>query len=366
MTIPFMDFKPMHDEIKEDLVADFEDTLEKNWFVRGDKDRLFESEFADYCGVQEAIGVGNGLDALYLALKALDIHAGDEVIVPSNTFIATVLAVSYTGALPVLVEPDIRTYTIDPARIEEKITDKTRAVIAVHLYGRMADMDAINRVAKKNGIYVIEDAAQAHGAKYKGRKAGSAGDAAGFSFYPGKNLGALGDAGAVTTNSQDIAGKVRMLGNYGSDYKYHHVYKGNNSRLDEIQAGFLSCKLKHLDEWNRERKRIAERYLQGIQNKEIALPLPSDEIYDNVWHIFALRCRQRDKLEQYLTQHGVGTTKHYPTAIHLQDAYADMRLPKGSLPVAEEIAATELSIPMYYGMTDEQVDYVIDVINHFK
>lgn len=365
MKIPFADFKPMHEELENSIFEDFKDTYHNNWFIQGSKCQKFEDNFAAYCGVEHAVGVGNGLDALVMIIKALEIGPGDEVIVPSHTFIATALAVSYAGAIPVFVEPDIRTYTIDVDLIEEKLSDRTKAIIAVHLYGRTADMDAINRIAEKHHLFVIEDAAQAHGASYKGRKAGSLGDAAGFSFYPGKNLGALGDAGIVTSHKEELASKVRMLGNYGSDYRYHHVYKGNNSRLDEMQAGFLKCKLAHLDRWNQDRKRTARRYLSEIKNEKIILPLPSDDNYDCVWHIFPIRCEQRQELEQYLAEKGIGTNKHYPTPIHLQKAYQDMGLERGAYPIAEKIADTELSIPMYYGLKNADIDYIVEALNRF-
>ncbi|MFR2989052.1 MAG: DegT/DnrJ/EryC1/StrS family aminotransferase, partial [Faecalibacillus sp.] len=255
-------FQTMHNEIRKSLDSAYKKVIESNYFIQGEECKNFEREFAEYCETKYCIGVGNGLDALFLILKALNIHQGDEVIVPSNTYIATALAVSYVDATPIFVEPDISTYNINPDLIEKKITSRTKAIIAVHLQGRAADMDRINEIAKKYNLYVIEDAAQAHGVLYKGKRVGSFGDAAGFSFYPGKNLGALGDGGCVVTNNEDIAKKVRALGNYGSDYKYHHIYKGNNSRLDELQAAFLRCKLPHLDRWNEDRKRIAKNILR--------------------------------------------------------------------------------------------------------
>lgn len=366
MNIPFVSFEKMYAEIRWDLDNAYNFVMDSNYFIQGQACNRFEQEFADYCGVEYCIGVGNGLDALMLILRALDIGMDDEVIVPSNTYIATALAVSYVGAIPIFVEPDIDTFNINPDLIEEKITRKTKAIIAVHLQGRPADMDAINSIAKRYGIMVLEDAAQAHGARYKGKKVGSLGDAAGFSFYPGKNLGALGDGGCVTTNCKDIADKVRALGNYGSDYKYHHIYKGVNSRLDELQAAFLSVKLKHLDQWNTERRGIAERYLNEINNPLIQLPKASDDVFEHVYHVFVIRCKARDSLEKYLNKNGIGTLKHYPIPIHLQGAYADMRKSKGSLPVAEEISETVLSIPMYYGMTKNEIDYVVKTINGFK
>ena len=311
------------------------------------------------------MGCGNGLDALFLALKAYGIKEGDEVIVPSNTYIATALAVSYTGATPVFVEPEERYFNIDPAGIESKITDKTKAIMAVHLYGQPARMDEINAIAKKHGLIVIEDAAQAHGAEYKAKKTGSLGYGAGFSFYPGKNLGALGDAGAFVTDDKELADKVRALGNYGSDYKYHHIYQGNNSRLDELQAGILRIKLRHLDQWNADRIAKAEKYYAGIHNPQIILPEKMEDT-KHVYHIFGIRCDRREELEQYLNEKGIGTNKHYPIPMHLQGAYKELNIPKGALPIAEDISATELSIPMYYGMTEEEINYVIDTLNAFK
>lgn len=364
MNIPFVSFKPMERELDADLRAAFERVYQRSWYIEGEEDAAFEKDFADYCGVEHCIGCGNGLDALMLALKALGVGAGDEVLVPSNTYIATALAVTYTGATPVFVEPDIRTYNIDPMRLEAALTERTKAVMPVHLYGQSCDMGPIMAFAKKHGLYVVEDCAQAHGATYNGKKIGTFGDAAGFSFYPGKNLGALGDAGATVTNNKTLADKIRALGNYGSDYKYHHVYQGNNSRLDELQAAFLSAKLPHLERMNAERRRIADRYLAEVHNEQIVLPyvLPGTE---PVWHIFAIRCQKRDELTAYLAEKGISTNKHYPIPIHLQGAYASLHIPQGALPIAEEISATQLSLPMYYGMTDNEVSYVIDALNAF-
>jgi dTDP-4-amino-4,6-dideoxygalactose transaminase len=352
MKVPFVDFSVMHNEIRKELDAAYNRVLDKNIYIQGEECKLFEKEFAEYCGAKYCVGVATGLDALYLILKALNIKTGDEVIVPSNTFIATALAVSYTGATPVFVEPTIDTYNIDVTKIEEKITSKTKAIIAVHL--------------QKYNLYVLEDAAQAHGALYKGRKVGALSDAAGFSFYPGKNLGALGDAGCVVTNNKEIADKVRALGNYGSDYKYHHIYQGTNSRLDELQSAFLRVKLPNLDKWNTERRRVAEKYFNGIKNPLIKLPLKSDNEFTHIYHLFVIRCDKRNELEKYLADKGIGTVKHYPIPMHMQEAYKDLNIPQGSLPIAEEISATVLSLPMYYGITDEQINYVIDAINKFE
>ncbi len=364
MNVPFVSFKPLEKELDSQLRAAFDRVLENSWYIDGKEDKAFEDAFAIYCDSKFCVGCGNGLDALMLALKALDIQDGDEVIVPSNTFIATALAVTYTGATPVFVEPDIRTYNIDPAKIEEKITEKTKAIMPVHLYGLPCDMDPIMEIAKKFNLYVIEDCAQAHGATYKGKVIGSFGDAAGFSFYPGKNLGALGDAGATVTNNEELASKVRALGSYGSDYKYHHIYKGNNSRLDELQAAFLAAKLPLMDKVNKNRRAIAGRYLDGITNPKIILPYVP-EYAEPVWHLFAIRTEKRDALAQHLTDKGIGTNKHYPIPMHLQECYKDLNIPEGSLPIAEEISATELSLPMYYGMTEAEIDYVIDAVNTF-
>ncbi|TYZ29950.1 DegT/DnrJ/EryC1/StrS family aminotransferase [Selenomonas caprae] len=365
MEIPFADLRPMHDEIRHELDSAYKKVMDNSWFIQGTELEAFEKEFATYVGVKHCIGVATGLDALYLILKAYGIGAGNEVIVPSNTFIATALAVSYAGATPVFVEPEIETFNIDTSRIEAAITSETKAIMAVQLQGRCCDMDEINRIAKKHGLKVIEDAAQAHGAKYKGKKAGALGDAAGFSFYPGKNLGALGDGGCVTTNDDDLAAKVRALGNYGSDYKYHHIYKGTNSRLDEMQAAFLRVKLPHLDKWNDARRKIAARYLAEIKNPLIQLPLPTSDEYEHIYHVFVIRCEKRDELEEYLAENGIHTVKHYPIPMHMQGAYADLQIAEGVLPNAEEISRSVLSIPMYYGMTEEQVTYVIEKLNDF-
>lgn len=364
MKIPFVSFLPMEKELNNEIRSAFDRVFTSSWYIEGKEDEAFEKAFAEYCGTDYCVGCGNGLDALMLSLKALGVGEGDEVIVPSNTYIATALAVTYVGAVPVFVEPDICTFLIDPMLIEEKITEKTKAIMPVHLYGQACDMGAIVSIAHKHDLYVVEDCAQAHGATYKGRKVGSFGDAAGFSFYPGKNLGALGDAGAAVTNNKELADKIRALGNYGSDYKYHHIYKGNNSRLDEIQAAFLSAKLPHLDKMNEERRRIADMYTAGIKNPKVITPTVRPECVP-VWHIYGVRCAERDALEKHLNDKGIGTNKHYPIPMHLQECYSDLNIHKGALPIAEEISSTELSLPMYYGMTDEQVQYVINAINEF-
>ena len=366
MNVPFVSLRPMHDEIRPQLDAAYNAVLENSYYIQGPNCEAFEKEFADYCGCDYCVGVATGLDAIIMILRSMDIGAGDEVIVPSNTFIATALAVSYCGAIPVFVEPTIETYNIDPNQIEAAITAKTKAIIAVHLQGRPADMDSVLAIAKKHGLRTIEDAAQAHGARYKGVRIGALSDAAAFSFYPGKNLGALGDGGCVVTNNTEIANKVKALGNYGSDYKYHHIYKGTNSRLDEIQAAFLRAKLPHLDKWNECRRSIAARYINEITNPLIKLPLPNDGDYEHIYHVFVIRCDERDRLEKYLSDLGIGTVKHYPVPMHLQGAYSDLGYKEGDFPIAEEISKTVLSIPIYYGMTDGEVDYVISSINSFK
>lgn len=365
MKIPFVTFKPLEMELDTELRDAFERVYTRSWYIEGVEDESFERAFAEYCNRKYCVGVGNGLDALFLALKALGIKKGDEVIVPSNTYIATALAVTYVGATPVFVEPNIRTFNIDPTKIEAEITENTKVIMPVHLYGQACDMDSIMDIANKHNLFIVEDCAQAHGATYKGKVIGSFGNAAGFSFYPGKNLGALGDAGAIVTNNEMVAKKVRALGNYGSDYKYHHVMQGNNSRLDELQAAFLSVKLSYLDKVNCGRRRIAEKYLAGINNPEIILPYVPDYAVP-VWHIFGVRCKRRDELEKFLNDKGVGTNKHYPIPMHLQECYKDLEFKEGDFPIAEEISATELSLPMYYGMTDEEIQYVVEKINEFR
>lgn len=364
MKIPFVSFLPMERELDRELRDAFDRVFARSWYIEGEEDKAFEEAFAAYCGVNYCIGAGNGLDALMLSLKALDIGPGDEVIVPSNTYIATALAVVYVGAKPVFVEPRLETFNIDPDRIEAAITDKTKAIMPVHLYGQACDMDPIMDIAKRHGLKVVEDCAQAHGALYKGQKIGTFGDAAGFSFYPGKNLGALGDAGAVVTNDKALADKIRALGNYGSDYKYHHIYQGHNSRLDELQAAFLAAKLPILEKMNEDRRRTADRYLAEIKNDAIVLPLvPQDMV--PVWHIFGIRCKDRDRLERWLSDNEIGSNKHYPIPMHLQECFKDMGYKEGDFPIAEEISSSQLSLPLYYGMTDEEISYVIDCINRF-
>lgn len=365
MSIPFLDLKAPHDEIRVELRKAFERVLDSGWYILGEEVKQFEQEFAAYCGAGHCVGVGNGLEALHLILRAYDIGAGDEVIVPSNTYIATWLAASYAGATPIPVEPDECTYNMDPLRIESVITQHTKAIIAVHLYGQPADMDAINAIAKKHNLKVIEDAAQAHGACYKGRRVGSLGDAAGFSFYPGKNLGAIGDGGAVTTNDPGLAEKVRVLCNYGSRVKYHNEVKGFNSRLDELQAAFLREKLKKLDAWNDRRKAIAEEYLNTLNGSNVVLPHVPDWA-DPIWHLFVVRNTQRDQLQQKLSEAGIGTMIHYPIPPHLQQAYASLGYKPDDFPIAEAMANEVLSLPMGPHLTTEQQDKVISSLLEFK
>ena len=364
MKVPFVSFLPIENKIKSEIQDAFQRVYANSWYIDGREDTEFEKKFAEYCGVKYCVGVGNGLDALMLALKALGIGQGDEVIVPANTYIATALAVTYAGATPVLVDPDIYTFNIDCNKIEGAITGKTKAIIPVHLYGQSCDMDKICEIANKYKLHIVEDCAQAHGAMYKGKKVGSFGDLACFSFYPGKNLGALGDAGAVVSNKEELIQKVRIYGNYGSDYKYHHIVLGHNSRLDEIQAAFLRVKLKYLDEMNANRQEIARRYIEGIDNPFVITPRFRED-FKHVWHIFAVRSTRRAELEKYLNEKGLGTNKHYPIPIHMQKCYKNLGYIEGDFPVAREISETELSLPMYYGMSEEQIQYVIESINAF-
>lgn len=362
MKIPFLNLDPMHVTIKNEIVDAFRKTYDNNWFILGPSVEVFETEFSKYCGTNYCISCGNGLDALSIILRGYDIGNGDEVIVPSNTYIATALAVSYVGANVVFVEPNIKTFNIDVNKIEVAITNKTKAIIAVHLYGRPAEIDKLKVLCKKYNLKLIEDAAQAHGAIYNGKKAGSLGDAAGFSFYPGKNLGALGDGGAILTNDSDLAEKVRSIRNYGSKVKYYNDYKGVNSRLDEIQAAFLNIKLKYLDKWNADRQRTAELYLEKIRNNKINLPR-INSVINSIWHVFAIRTEYRDNLQNYLKANGIETLIHYPVPIHLQKAYLDLGYKVGDFPVAESISKTILSLPIWYGMNNTEINYVIDILN---
>ncbi|MCX7112894.1 MAG: DegT/DnrJ/EryC1/StrS family aminotransferase [Proteobacteria bacterium] len=344
--VSFLDLKSPHIELHPQLEAAFDRTLNSGWFILGKELDAFEREFAAYCEAEHCVGVGNGLDALHLILRAYGIGPGDEVIVPANTYIATWLAVSYAGAAPVPVEPDERTYNLNPALIEAALTPQTKAIIPVHLYGQPADMGPINAIAALHGLKVIEDAAQAHGARYLGRRVGGLGHAAGFSFYPGKNLGALGDGGAVVTNDAELADRVRVLRNYGSKVKYHNEVKGFNSRLDELQAALLRVKLRCLDEWNARRQQAAGVYLNQLAGvAELTLPFVPDWS-EPVWHLFVVRHPQRDALQQRLQQAGIGTMIHYPIPPHLQRAYAELGFDEGTFPITESIHREVLSLPM--------------------
>jgi len=364
--VPFLDMKSPYLELKDELDAAYQRVMESGWYILGEEVNAFEQEFASYCNSQYCIGVGNGLEALRLILRAYGIGKGDEVIVPSNTYIATWLAVSYAEATPIPVEPEIRTYNLDPERVETAITSQTRAIIPVHLYGVPADIDPLNDLANQYNLKVIEDAAQAQGTNYKGRKSGVLGHAAGFSFYPGKNLGALGDAGAITTNDDKLAERVRILRNYGSKVKYYNDVKGYNSRLDELQAGFLRVKLNHLDEWNARRSVIASFYLETLADiPNLTLPYVPDWA-SPIWHIFPVRHPRRNDLQQYLKSKGIDTLIHYPIPPHLSNAYSEMKYEKGAFPIAENIADTELSIPMAPHLTFDDAEYVVETIRSYR
>jgi len=358
--VPFLDFVQPYEELKAELDEAYSRFMRSAWYVLGREVEAFEHEFAAYCGAAHCVGVGNGLEALHLALRAYGIGEGDEVIVPSNTYIATWLAVSYAGAAPIPVEPDARTFNLDPNRIEAAITRRTKAIMPVHLYGQPTDMDPIMTIARKHNLKVIEDNAQAQGARYKGRRTGSLGDAAGNSFYPGKNLGAYGEAGAVTTNDRELADRIRILRNYGSQKKYYNEVKGYNSRLDELQAAFLRVKLKKLDEWNARRRDVAARYLTGMTGLA-GLTLPIVPAWaEPVWHLFVIRAARRDALRQELTEAEIGTLIHYPVPPHLSGAYADAKWNRGAFPIAEGLADTVLSLPMGPHLPPAEADFVVD------
>ena len=365
MEVPFLDLRQAYLEIKAELDEACLRVMNSGWYILGEEARAFEQEFAAYCGTKHCVGVGNCLDALHLILRAYEIGEGHEVIVPSNTYIATWLAVSYAGARVVPVEPDRRTYNIDPQMVEAAITPRTKAIIAVHLYGQPADMDPIRGVAQRHGLKVIEDAAQAHGARYRGRRAGSLGDAAGWSFYPGKNLGAYGDAGAITTDDDRLAESVRELRNYGSRVKYYNSHKGFNSRLDEMQAALLRVKLKRLDEWNARRLKIAASYLELLEGAGLVLPFVAEGA-EPVWHQFVIRTPRRDDLQKHLAGAGIETLIHYPVPPHLQEAYGEMALTKGSFPVAEAIHGEVLSLPIGPHMPEQNVSRVVQGVRSFS
>lgn len=361
MRVPFLDLHAAYLELKPEIDAAVARVLDSGWYILGPEVDAFEAEYAAYCEAEHAIGVANGLDALHLALLAMGVGPGDEVIVPSNTYIATWLAVSQCGATPVPVEPVEATYNIDPARIEAAITPATRVILPVHLYGQPADLDPILAIARKHGLRVLEDAAQAHGARYKGRRIGAHGDAVAWSFYPGKNLGALGDGGAVTTNDPELADRIRVLRNYGSRVKYVHEVKGFNSRLDSIQAAVLRVKLRVLDEWNARRRGIAQRYLAGLASSRLVLP-QVPEWAEPVWHLFVVRHPERDALVKRLNEAGVGTLIHYPVPPHLQAAYAEMGFGVGAFPVAERMAGEVVSLPMGGQLQFEESEQLLSVL----
>jgi len=361
-SIPFLDLKAGYEELKEELDAAYRRVMESGGYILGKELEAFEEEFAAYCGAKFCVGVSNGLEALHLILRAMNVGPGDEVIVPTNTFIATWLAVSYAGAKPVPVEPDSRTYNIDPKRIEAVINPRTAAIMPVHLYGQPADMDPIKEIAERHGLKVIEDNAQAHGALYRGHRTGSLGHVAGNSFYPGKNLGSFGDAGAVTTDDADLADRVRIFRNYGSKRKYYNDIKGFNSRLDEMQAAFLRVKLRKLDEWNQRRRGVARRYLKALEGvRELTLPFVP-EWAEPVWHLFVVRHPDRDKLQRGLTDSRIGTLIHYPVPPHLSGAYSERKWRRGSFPVVEFLADSALSLPMGPHVTEEQISEVVSVL----
>lgn len=366
--ISFLDLKLINSECRDQINQAILRTVNSGWYILGKEVANFEKEFAAYCGVKYCLGVANGLDALILIFRAYKelgvLKDGDEVIVPANTYIASILAISMNNLVPVLIEPEIETCNLNPFLIEEKITKNTKAILAVHLYGRAALMNPINKIAKKYNLKVIEDSAQAHGAIYDGKRVGSLGDASGFSFYPGKNLGALGDAGCVTTNDKELADIIRILRNYGSEEKYKNSLKGFNSRLDEIQAVILSVKLKKLDEDNQKRRKIAEFYCQNISNKKILLPnYPKKNPLSHVWHLFTVRSSMRNELKKYLLENGVETVIHYPTPPHKQKAYAEYY--DFSLPITEKIHNEILSLPLYPGLSEFSMKKITDLLNQF-
>jgi len=371
--IPFLDLKTINAQYRKELIQACTNVIDSGWYVQGKECENFEKEFAHYCGTAYAIGVANGLDALTLILRAYKelgvMEDGDEVIVPANTYIASILAISENNLVPVLIEPDIETYLLDPSKIEEKITSKTKAIMPVHLYGQTCEMDAINAIAKKHGLKVIEDSAQSHGAYYKEKRSGNLGDASGFSFYPGKNLGALGDGGAVTTNDVELAETIRALGNYGSHEKYKNLYKGTNSRLDEMQAAMLRVKLRYLDKETEHRRKIADHYLENIKNDKITLPIQRgtcniQDFKNHVWHVFVIRTPYRDKLQKYLLNKGVQTLIHYPIPPHHQLAYKEWI--GESYPISEMIHKQVLSLPISGIQSLEDIKTIINILNEWK
>ncbi|KGR90037.1 aminotransferase [Ureibacillus massiliensis 4400831 = CIP 108448 = CCUG 49529] len=362
--IPFLDLKEINAQYADELKSVINQVIDSGWYILGKSVNEFEEKFSSYCGTKYCVGVANGLDALSLIVKAYEIGKGDEVIVPSNTYIASVLAISANEATPVLVEPNINTYNLDPTKIESNITEKTKAIMVVHLYGQSCDMTPILEIARKYNLKVIEDCAQAHGAFYKGKRAGNLGDAAGFSFYPGKNLGVLGDGGAITTNDEELYTKLVALRNYGSHKKYENLYKGTNSRLDEIHAAVLTVKLDFLDQENSKRREIATYYLNNITNKKIVLPSVESDIQNHVWHLFVVRTEERDRLQKYLLANGIQTLIHYPIPPHKQDAYAEWN--HLTYEISEKIHKEVLSLPMSPVLTLDEVKQVVEVINKYE
>jgi len=366
MKIPFLSFESSNQQIKADMLSSFENFFDSSWYILGRQVKQFEEEYASFNQVKYCIGVSNGLDALHIALKTLGIKVGDEVIVPSNTYIATALAVSYVGAKPIFVEPDINTYNVDLTKIETSITSKTKAIIPVHLYGQACEMEPIMAIAKKHNLFVIEDNAQSQGASYNGKLTGNWGNINGTSFYPGKNLGALGDAGAVTTNDAELARKASVLRNYGSEKKYYNEVIGYNMRLDECQAGFLSVKLKYLKEWTEQREEIARWYNDALKNvNDLILPVLAKNA-THVYHLYVVRTKFRDNLQKHLSDNGIGTLIHYPIPPHLQQAYRHLGFKKGDFPIAEEIADTCLSLPIWPGIEKEQIKMISSLIKKFN
>lgn len=363
--VPFVDLKAQYHAIRDEVRAEVDNVFESTQFILGDAVEKFERNFADYLGVKHALGVGSGLDALRIALEAASVGAGDEVIIPANTFIATALAVSATGAKPVLVDCTEDTYQIDPALIERAITPRTKVIMPVHLYGQSADLSAIIEIARSHQLEVIEDAAQAHGTRFQGKSCGSFGLAGCFSFYPGKNLGAYGDGGAIVTNSDEFARKVNSLRNYGQKQKYVHVEKGTNSRLDTVQAAILNTKLKYLDDWNAARGAHAALYSDSLANQDFIVPA-LDTRSTHIFHLYVVRTRDRDELQQHLTSHGIQTGIHYPIPIHLQEAYADLGFKKGAFPVTEKLANELLSLPMYPELSQQQIEFVLETVSSFR
>lgn len=365
MKIPYVSFSGMHDDIREDMNRAFLEVYDNAWYILGKQVDEFEQLYADFSSTSYCKGISNGLDALFLSLKALGVGPGDEVIVPSNTYIATVLAISYVGAQPIFVEPDKRTYNLDPSKIAAAITLKTKAIMPVHLYGQSCEMGPIMDLANQHGLYVVEDNAQAHGATYHGKITGAWGHANATSFYPAKNLGALGDAGAITTNDAALADKITMLRNYGSKKKYYNEAIGHNMRLDELQAAFLKVKLPKLEQWTRGRQQIAEAYTRGLQHTgDLVLPYTAPGA-THVYHAYVIRTNRRDELMAYLTANGIGTIIHYPVPPHLQEAYQDLGYQKGDFPIAEELAGTSLSLPLWPGLSEEKVNEVVSLVQHF-